>query len=339
MVRRLLGIAAVIMAVLVLGSCSVLQFVFGSVFPSTMTLIKAQVDLSKIVPKNNNGPTNLRLVEVSGHSYVVITGSPSATEHFAFFYDLDLNLVKSFAGANAPGGDGVMVDASGLIALGNQLLNPDLSVAGPNTSGTTITSQGSSGADGFVDGPGGRNVAGIFTSPSQSNVITYSSYSSVWAAGSGTPMTQVLSNNFFNLQVNALLDDGAPTGNMIMVISQGSTGGNGNSVSARFLVIPKSAFTTGPFPTTPLDSAPQRDNLDGGSFGYADGSIFAYDTKTSSLVRIDPANGSTRGSFDIGGGKGGKDNSQLRYVYRLSGDVFYSFDTDSRILTKYVAWW
>ena len=332
MAIRLFRTIIVSLGVLFLGSCGVLQFIFGSVFPSTMTLIKAQADLSKLIPGSNNGSTYLRLVEVGGYSYVIVTGSPSSNESFAYIYDLDLNLKKSLTGASAPAGTGVMVDASGRIAIGNEFFNAaDLSLAGTNTA--TVYAQGNAGVDGFASG---QNFIGISVPSTSSNLLTYTSYVGSWT-GAGTTPTPLptLSTNTFNLQVNAVFDDGVPTGNIIMVISQGSSGGNNNnSVNAHFVTVPKSAFISGPFPTPVFDSAPQRDNLDVDSFGYADGSIFAYDTKTSSYVRINPADASTRSSF-----YSGSKNQQSRFAYSVSGGLFYGFDTQTRILTKYVAWW
>lgn len=328
---RLFRVVVVSLAVLLLGSCNVLQFVFGSVFPSTMTLIKAQADLSGKIPANNNGSINLRVVETGGYGYVAVTGSISGSGNFAYIYDLDLNLKMSLEGATAPQGTGVMVDATGLIAFGSELLHPDLSPAGPNPS-TTVNAQGSSGIDGFVYNT--QNYTGIFPSSTSSNQLTYSSYAKLWTLGSYTGGIQTLSAGSFGLQVNAVFDDGA--GNVIMVISQGSSGGNNNNdtVNAHFVTVPESAFT-GTFPTNAYDSAPQRDNLVAESFGFADGSIFAYDNKASSLVRINPADLSTKNSLALNN----NNISQIRYAYRLSGGTYYTFDSNSRILTKYVAWW
>ncbi len=329
MAIRLFRIVVLILAVLLLGSCNVLQFIFGSVFPATLALVKAQTDLSKLIPANNNGSTYLRLAEVGGHSYVIITGSPSPSKYFAYFYDSDLNLTKSLTGASAPLGTGVMVDASSLIAVGNKLFNTaDLSLA--TAIPATVYAQGNSGTDGFVYS--GSNYIGIIiSSPPATNTLTYSFLAGDWSSGSQT--TKTLSANTFGLQLNAVFDDGA--GNVIMVISQGSSGGNNNdTVNAHFVTVPKSAFT-GTFPTNPYDSAPQRDNLVSESFGFANGSIFAYDSKASSLVRINPADASTQNSLPLGSNNKG----QVKYAYSLSGGTFYTFDTDARILTKYVAWW
>ena len=329
MAIRLFRVVVVSLAVLVLGSCDVLQYVFGSVFPSTLTLIKDQADLSGMIAASNSGSTYLRLVETGGYGYVIVTGSPSPSEYFAFFYDLNLKLVKSLTGTSAPQGTGVMVDAGGRIAVGNEFFNPaDLSFAGNNSA--TVYAQGNSGTDGVLSN--GQNVIGIFVNPSSSNMLSYTYYAAAWTGGSTPTPLPTLSSSTFGLQVNAVFDDGA--GNVIMVISQGSSGGNNDTVNARFVTVPESAFT-GTFPTNAFDSAPQRNNLVSGSFGFADGSLFAYDNKASSLVRIRLSDAGTQNSLPLNN----NNISKVRYVYRLSGGAFYTFDTDSRMLTKYVAWW
>jgi hypothetical protein len=59
----------------------------------------------------------------------------------------------------------------------------------------------------------------------------------------------------------------------------------------------------------------------------------AYDKGSSRYVRIDPANASTQKSLYS------TSPSNTRFAYRIGGGEFYTFNTDSRILTKYVAWW
>jgi hypothetical protein len=164
-----------------------------------------------------------------------------------------------------------------------------------------------------------------------SNILTWYGYISWSTVQTGS--TATLSASMSNLSINAVFDDGNPAGNVILVISQsGST--NNDSVTGYFVTIPKTAFTAGPFPMTPLDSAPHRDNLSKESFGFANGSVFAYDTKSSSYIRINPADASIQSSF-----YSGSKNQQPRVAYRVSGGSFYSFDTNTRILTKYTAWW
>jgi|GEM_PF-2705404 len=332
MAIRLFRVVVVSLAVLLLGSCNVLQYIFGSVFPSTMTLAKAQVDLSKLIPASNNGSTYLRLVETGGYGYVVVVSSPQQSTPSMFFYDLDLNPIKSFTGANAPASSGIMVDVNGQIMAGGTLRNPDLSIVPAGT--TQPLNAVGSGVDGFV--AGSINVANISNS-SSSEILTWTTYTSGWANVSS--LSGTLSTGASNLRINALFDDGNPAGNVIMVISQeSSNGNNGNTVTGYFLKIPKSAFiSAGAFPGPPPFDAPppHRDNLDGNSFGYANGSIFAYDTKTSSYVRINPADASIQSSFS----SASNNNQQPVFAYRLSGGSFYSFDTNTRILTKYTAWW
>jgi hypothetical protein len=320
MAMRLFRVVVVSLAVLLLGSCNVLQYIFGSVFPSTMTLIKAQANVNGLMPADRTASANIRIVETGGYGYVVVTGSTSAAGAYAIFYDLDLHYKMSLIGATAPSGTGVMADANGVnINAGGKLLDPaTLATVG---SGTIVNSDFSAGNDGFVSN--GNDINGFNTQGG--STISYFVNSIMYS-------TPVLSSTLSSLQIDAVLDDGA--GKVIMVISQsGSSNSNNNGVRVYFLTIASSAFPA--FPTYALDSAPQRDNLDYNSFGFANGSVFAYDTKTSSYVRINPADASIQSSFP----SATNNNQQPEFAYRVSGGSFYCFDTNTRILTKYTAWW
>ncbi len=92
MALKMVRAAALALLVLFLGACDVLQFMFGSIFPSTVTLAKAQADLSgKITPADGDS-YNLRVVESGGYGYVVLVGSPGGSNaSTAYIYDLSLN--------------------------------------------------------------------------------------------------------------------------------------------------------------------------------------------------------------------------------------------------------
>ena len=79
MEMRPLRAALTLLAVLSLGSCSVLQFVFGSVFPSNVMLAKARADLSSQIPAGSGFAFHLRVVESGGYGYVVVIGSLAST--------------------------------------------------------------------------------------------------------------------------------------------------------------------------------------------------------------------------------------------------------------------
>jgi hypothetical protein len=310
--------------VLFLGSCGVLQFIFGSVFPSTLTLAKAHADLSGQIDAGYGSSFRVRVVETGGYGYVVITGQLPTTGNSMFFYDLDLNLKLSLTGPTAPAGTGVMADASGKINAGGTLLNADLSTTG--SAGIVVNVNGNGGNDGFV--ANGRNVTNIYC-PS-SNTLYYMHYASDWTGGTSPAPLPTLSSSIFNLQVDAILDDGNSLGNVVLVIGQS---GSGDNVTRYFVTIPKSDFTS-TVPPGLLDLAPHRDNLERDSLGFANGSIFAYDKSSFSYVRINPADASAQSSF-----YSSVRPQETRFAYRVSGGSFYEFDAKSRVLTKYAAWW
>ena len=159
MAMRSVRRAAVLLAVLSLGSCQVLEFVFGSVFPTTTTLIKAQVSLANRIPSNNTSPFAVRVLETGGFGYVVVVGTLPDTGITAFFYDLNLNPKATYTQLAAPG---VVVDTSGLIVVGSLWLNPDLTPSGTGTiSPSSLGSFWNAGVDGFVAST--SNMNGIYT--------------------------------------------------------------------------------------------------------------------------------------------------------------------------------
>lgn len=318
---RTFRLSAVLLTVLALGSCQVLEFVFSSVFPSTVALAKAQADLSAQIPANSGGSFNVRILEAGTHEYVVVVGN-SSTGNTAYFYDQDLNFKASFSGFV---GNSVMVDGAGNIALGSILLDPaSLVLTGTGTlGGAVISSSYDCGVDGFV--LAGSEIANIGLSGS---TLSSGTFGNPWAPGAAnTPVT--LSTSLSNLQLYAVLDDGNPTGNVILVAGPP---GNKSTATCYFITTLKSSFSTGTMPS--LDTSPRRDSMETSDFGFSGGSILAYDAGSSSFVRIDPSTGSTQSSmFD------GKDQSSMRYAYRISGGSFYGFNTKSRVLMKYAAWW
>jgi hypothetical protein len=316
----------VLFAVLTLGSCQVLEFVFGSVFPSTTVLIKGQASLAAQIPSANNTPFSVRVIETGGFGYVVVIGTLTDTGITAFFFDLNLNPKATYTGLAA---NGVGVDSNGLIALGSTLLNPDLSPNGTMPAPSSLGSDSSAGVDTFATAAAGNNLAGWSLSGA---TFGYSGFNSSWAGVAVAP--PVLSATMSSLQIDAVLDDGGA--NVVLVISpssgNGNNGNNGNNVTAYFLTVPKATFPSGL--TNLLDTAPHRDNLDGRSFGFAQTSVFAYDLGSNSYVRIDPATASTQASF-----YSGTDPSNVQFAYRVSGGSFYGYDSKTRQLTKYSAWW
>ena len=322
MAMRTLRTICVLAAMLSLGSCQVLAVVFGSVFPSTTTLLKAQADLSGLIPSDSGGSFHVRVVESQGYGYVVVVGNPQSGSE-AFFYDLDLNQKATFTSGLA--GDAMMVDASGNIVLGSLLLNPaNLKIVG-TTNAANLNSPNGGGVDGFVDTL--ANVQITAFGINSSNTLNYASFTTAWTFISSHITT--LSSSLSNLQIDAILDDGNPSGNVTFVVGPQA---NNNTARCYFFSTAKSNFTVA---TNVLDSSPlYRDNLYTNSFGYAQGSIFAYDSGSGSFVRIDPSTGSTQNSYYDASA-----SSNSCFAYRTSGGSFYGFDTNTRVLKKYGQWW
>ncbi len=327
MAMRILRTILLCAAVLFLGSCEVLQFIFGSVFPTTLMLAKAQVKVEGI-DSGFGQSFAVRVVEAGGYAYVVVEGSTPLSGNSIFFYDLDLNLKLSLTGATAPAGAGVMADSNGKINAGGTLLNADLTVPTPGS--PNVSNNGAMGNDGFVVDNAGTlyNITGIYC-PGGSNTLSYMRYTAAWAGG--TTYTPTLSSSMSNFQVNAVLDDGNKTGNVVIVVSQGD--GSQDDVRRYFVTLSKLDVANGTVPANLLDTAPARDQIERDSIGFADRAVIAYDKGSSRFVRIDPADGTIEKSlYSVR-------QQDIRYAYRLSGGDFYGFNMKSLVLTKYTAWW
>ncbi|HVO40280.1 MAG TPA: hypothetical protein VMV03_14715 [Spirochaetia bacterium] len=325
MAVRALRLLAVAAAVALLGSCQVLEFIFSSVFPSTVTLAKARADLSGSISSSDGSSFNVRLVETGGFGYVIVIGSQVSSGNTAYIYDLDLNQKLVLTGITAPSGNGtpgVMVDFLGRIIVGSLAFNPDLSSAGtinPNF----IGNNGSGGLNGFV---GGGSMIGNLSLSSGS--LSWTNFGSSWPASASPTSFPAFTTNT-SAQLTAVLDDGVAAGYVALVMNLQT---NSNSATCYFVWTLKSNFPSSAIPS--MDTAPHRDNIDKNSLGFAQGSVFAFDASSSSFLRIDPTTGGIQSSFFVG-----SDPSETKFAYRASGGSFYGFDTKSRALTKYASWW
>jgi len=325
---RTLRAVCVLVVVLFLGSCGVLNYIFGSVFPATAMLAKAQADLSGLIPAGQGYSYHVRVVETGGYGYVVVVGNQSSAG-VAYVYDLDLHLLATIPNLT---GNGVTVDAGGNIALGTTLLTPGTLAQNPNTGGSinqiNTNSGDAGGVDGFIMPTTGYLATQLSFNTTTANALTGTSFNSSWVNEGTVTSTTPLSSG--GLQVSALLDDGVPTDNLIVVLRTPGNNGNSNSnTTCYFVAVSKSTFTGGT-----AQSSPSRSNLESTSFGFANGCIMAYDLGAASFVRINPADGSTQSSF-----YSATDPSNVTFAYRVNGGSFYGFDQKSCILTKYGTWW
>jgi hypothetical protein len=329
MAMRAARVLLVLGAVALLGSCQVLEVIFGSVFPATVGLARAQADLSGQITSNDAYAFHLRVVQSGSNGYVILIGNvPSGI--VAYVYDLDLAAKTTLTALTS---DGVMVDPGGSIIVGSQSLNPATLAA--SAAIDALSSNGTTGGmDGFFDASSAPNASlGI---GSGSNILNFVTYAYPWVAG-GAPHTAQLSASLSNLRIDSILDDGNPAGNVTLAVSQDSGGnGGGTTATCYFLTTAKSNYTAGGAGLTSLlDSSPHLDNIETGCIGFAQGSIIAYDGKAGRFLKVDPATGSTQASFY----DNGADLSSTRLGYLVAGGSFYGFDTKRRVLTKYAAWW
>jgi hypothetical protein len=333
------------MLVLFLGSCEVVQFIFGSVFPETTTLQTGEADMSGAITSNDGGSYKLRVVETGAFSYVVLVGSPGSSNiATAYIFDLSLGQKKKLTGLLPSGavfqGSGVMYDGlNDLIAIGNvELVPSDLSLSTELPSGLIISGGGSGGVDGFYNSDTAFNIVSLGIPQGTSNLES-GAYNSTWNGLARTPgaYPPTLSSTTNGYSLSGVFDDGNPAGNVILAITQGSNNNGNTSGTTYFVTIPKSGFGASPDGAGLLDTAPQRDNLQANSLGFAQGHIMGWDTVTHSFVRIDPVTMATTASFYAPANSNKSDNR--RFAYLNGGGSFYEWDPNTRVITEYTAWW
>ncbi len=328
MAIRAARVLLVLAAVTVLGACQVLEVVFGSVFPATIGLAKAQADLSGTITSSDATAFHMRVVQSGGNGYVILIGN-LASGIVAYIYDLNLAAKGSFTALTT---DGVMVDPGGAIILGSASVNP--STFASSAAVDTLSSNSSTGGvDGFFDASLIPNANLYITNGT--SILGYTTFAYPWVVG-GTPHTVTLSASLSNLRIDSILDDGQPAGNVTLAISQENSGnGSGSTATCYFVTTAKSNYAAGGAAMTNLlDSSPHLANIETGCIGFAQGSIMVYDGSAQRFLRVDPATGSTQRSFYAGA-----DLSSTRIGYIVTGGFFYGFDTKTRVLTKYAAWW
>jgi hypothetical protein len=333
---KLVRIAFLCCVLLSLAACPVFQFLLGSVFPSTVTLLKAQVNLSSVITSDQADGFVIRVVRSAGKDYVCLSGVLGSQGNVMMFFDSDLNLLMTVP-TSFTEGFGVFADSSGQVVGGNTLFGPGLAGSTLFTNIQVLPSA-TVGVDGFpVVDPTVTPSDVTILSQGTSSTLSYQVFTDPLAVGQtlGGTTPVLLSASGVSLQVRAVLNDGSLSGNVFVVLAEPSSNDSSRPTKSYFLTIPKTSFIT-PNVVAPnlVDTAPHRDGLDPNSFGYADGHLIAYDTTIASYVLIDPSSGTTVGSF-----YSHVDPAQVLFAYPASGGFFYTFDPDSIALSKYAKWW
>ncbi len=322
---RLLTVMA---AVLALGSCQVLEVIFSSVFPGTVGLAKAQADLSSQIDASTGSAFHLRVVQSGSNGYVIVVGNPNGTGTIAYIYDLDLALKATLTNLT---GDGVLVDVNGFIVIGDHQYNPVTLAQGASISPLVVYSNS---VDGGLDGfsVAGASECYSFSFQSGTSTLGFSAATAAWVGSATIPPTFTSAPT--DLSVDAVLDDGTAAGNVTLAVHQSSSGNNKGIATSYFLTTAKANYTGGSVPPSLFSTSPHVDSIATGCIGFAQGSIIAYDGSAGRFERIDPATGSVQSTF-----YSGTDMTNTRLGYLVGGGSFYGWNTRTRVLTKYAAWW
>ncbi len=341
MVRRLgrfLGGAA---ATLCLTSCQFVAFLLSTPFPATLTLATAEHDLSAMIPADLAPSFKIAVLETAGgNTFVVLSSRLPSSGPSVIFLKPDLSIAGSYTYADLGGtvwqGNGAMVDANGDIRVGSRAFNPAslaLVALPPPLPPVESTGWQETGHQGFVavSGVNTRNITQVnFDSPI--NQLSWSNHTG-WAAGI-QQFASLMASPDTSYFLDSVFADANPTGYVSILLGEEQSSGETRVI--HFVRVPKTDFADSTVQAQ-LDTAYPvfvRGNMEPGSFGFAQGSLFGFDASLGGYIRIDPSNGAVTALFPAS-----MKPSSVTFAYTPSGGAFYSFDEKSRRVTRYSQWW
>jgi hypothetical protein len=321
---------------LTLGSCG---FLLGTVFPEDLTQVSARIDLSGKIPKDAANSFALSAVTANGVDYVVLASNLARDGFDVFFMDRQLNMISAFTyeELNAPSistdgsqGNLAMVDCNSLIVVGNRWFLP-------SKEGFTLLTQPSTATGyspwswGFAIPTLGLNIANISSS---GNTISHYHWTSSWATPTNPPVASISPSGVNQYNIIGVFSD--PTLQAVVLVF------HEQDVSFDdYVVIPWADFNgalVGPLFTTYDGSHFTMKHTEQNVIGYAQSGIIGFspsggDQRSGDMVRFDLSGNPTSDSLKIGKLK------DVQNAYLTAGGCYYSFNRETRVVTKINAWW
>jgi hypothetical protein len=334
LVRALLCLSCL----LALGSCG---FLLGTVFPEDLTQVSARIDLSGKIPREAANSFALSAVTADGVDYVVLASNLARDGIDVFFMDRQLNVIsvysydelnEPYVSTEGPQGNLAMVDCNSLIVVGNRWFQP-------SKDGFTLLTQPSATVGvspwnlGFAAPSLNRNIDNLSMSSGYS--INYSVWAGDWSSRS-TPPTAIDVSTDTNKKYNlvGLFSDPALQAAILVLHDESAPYDD-------YFVLPWTEFS-------PSLTGPLLNNYSASHFtiirteqnvtGYAQSGIIGFspsggDQRSGEMVRFDLSGNKTSDSLRV------NKLQDVQNAYLISGGCYYSYNRETRVVTKINAWW
>lgn len=321
----------VLLLVTSLGLLSSCGFFSASTFPSALTQLAAQKDLSADIPADFARTFFLSAVTVGGIDLVFLASQMPYDGPHLFVMDQNLNTLQSFTLQDLISLSATFSNTRALLGKSGSvlILGLDCSMDGTGLtsfSPRSFTSIPAPGSFSFSDL--NFNYADFIVSGNQ---LSYTIYDASWGFVSSSAVFPISSNSSLNFGIAGISSD--PVSGFVAFILQEMT-----TAQDFYLLIPISSFS-GTLASPLLASyrsfaAPEADN-----------GLAAY--SQNGFISFQRANNSQGGTFIRLATTGATLPYSLRYTdttdidiaTRATGGWYYVYNRTTRILTKLNAWW
>jgi hypothetical protein len=321
--------ALLLVFLLCLGSCGILDILFASYFPPTLSQAVAQKDFSSDIPEDA-GEYYILSVETAGSppsDYVLLFSQELFEGPHMMALDSDLEIVQREDDLPSDfNGRWTMTDASGKIIMGNAVLDPES--VGSGFSITTMATLFSPSVS-ISTTLGNFNVINIRIVDGRE--LIFDLFDDVWDAYAVNPQ-DIDSEGYFAI-VCAYADHGSSVVRLLL--------SEKNSHTTYCVSIPFDVIDTGFVPNLPdviLSEYPPVMSLPSilkwEDCGFIDGLLIVYDDEADEYSVYDLSTGDVRKTLHDPTTRDRKIT-----VYSRTGSYFYTFDARKRNITKYKAWW
>ncbi len=326
---------------LTLCSCG---FFSSSFFPEDFMQASARKDLSDEIPKAAGNSFMLSTVNVGGTDYVVLASNLAYDGIHVFFMDEDLRVVSAFTleELNAPPistksfeGNGAFADCNSTtqVVVGNRWFLPSASGFILQTQPNATMTSTSSWSSGFAMPTLGLNVAN-FNQSNGKNTFGQSIWTSNWSTETGYPAGSISMLGTNSYEIVGVFSDPALQAAILVFHEQSASFDD-------YVVIPWTDFPAA-FGVPPILSKYAshftRPHSEPGVIGYAQNGMIGFspsggDEKSGELIRFDLSGNALPGSLHL------EKLQEVQNAYPIAGGHYYSYNRETRVVTKMNAWW
>lgn len=332
--RALLRIAVILAAGLAFGSCQLIGLALSSTFPAAATQATARRDLSSLVSAPEASSFSMSDVTAGGREYVILSSSLASEGVRLIIMDTDLEVLLTLTAADVAGlGGSLGTSPAKLEAMGRILIGSLFFPASAAGLGFPPMIMGVPQGPGF-ESPVGGNYNFIGFSASGNN-FSYTQYYDTWLyTGTWTFPIRSGPAAATSFSVQSIFSDPDPGRQIALFVLHDSGDGLDH-----YLVVPLGDLNGGTVLKSPLLDFYQvftKPASDPDLMGYSN----------DGLVRF-VQGGPGAGAFVRSDLSGAERPTTLRYfthpsvrqAFAPSGSTYFSFDLNTRIVTRLTAWW